>query len=149
MFCWNDFRGGVGGVGWWGKRNMPFIKPGFLLWANFNFARNFWFPIRKKSNWWLCGCFGWKAPVDFVVVCRERATLTIVFQAGSWGDAAGLEEGGGEVECPGSLPALQPSCLPSSQARGKARRRRRRRSRNGVASPQQPAYEAPAALPFR
>lgn len=93
---------------------------------------------------------GWKAPVDFVVVCRERTKLTIVFQAGSWGDAAGLEEGGGEVECPGALPALQPSCLPSSQARGKARRRRRRRrrGRHGVASLQQPADEAPAALPF-
>lgn len=75
---------------------------------------------------------GWKAPVDFVVVCRERAKLTIVFQAGSWGDAAGLEEGGGEVECPGALPALQPSCLPSSQARGKARRRRRERQAWGV-----------------
>lgn len=84
---------------------------------------------------------GWKAPVDFVVVCRERAKLTIVFQAGSWGDAAGLEEGGGEVECPGALPALQPSCLPSSQARGKARRRRRRRRGMG--------WPACSSLPMR
>lgn len=109
---------------------------------------------KKKIKVMAPRLLGWKAPVDFVVVCRERAKLTIVFQAGSWGDAAGLEEGGGEVECPGTLPALQPSCLPSSQARGKARRRRtrrrrRRRGRRGVASLQQPADQAPAALPFR
>lgn len=147
MFCWNYFL----------EEKFAFYKISISFMGKFQFCQKFLIFLfgkgKKKIKVMAPRLLGWKAPVDFVVVCRERAKLTIVFQAGSWGDAAGLEEGGGEVECPGTLPALQPSCLPSSQARGKARRRRRtrrrRRGRRGVASLQQPADQAPAALPFR